>query len=174
MTKSSHVCVFFQRRDAEPRICFETFQAVIRACPLTFGEGAEAVGTLRGFPLRGVRRGLRRKWDLVSNELKIILLPSRKENLGAFCRAQTSASPFVRLLRPHATASTAMHFCVLFLAEPLRLCASALEKNYCWPPQHAALKFIHDHWCTHWRRKIHLYTNLPFARFEETLDTSRI
>ena len=49
----------FQRRIAEARIFFETFLAALRALQLTFGEAAEAVGTLRGFPLRGGRRGLR-------------------------------------------------------------------------------------------------------------------
>ena len=116
---------FLQRRGAEPRIYFETFLAVFRALQLTFGEVAEAVGTLRGFPLQGGRRGLRGKWNLVSNELNILSLSSRKENLLVFCRAQTSALvPFVRLLRPHATASTAMSLSPLSCrtSAPLRLC----------------------------------------------------
>ena len=51
--------VILQRRIAEPQIFFETFQAVLRALQQTFGEVAEAVGTLRGFPLHRGRRGLR-------------------------------------------------------------------------------------------------------------------
>ena len=51
--------LFFNAEPRRRRYFFETFQAVFRALQLTFGEAAEAVGTLRGFPLRGGRRGLR-------------------------------------------------------------------------------------------------------------------
>ena len=104
----------FQRRIAEARIFFETFLAALRALQLTFGESAEAVGTLRGFPLRGGRRGL-----TVRHTANTIF----KENLCEFCRAQTSALvPFVRLLRTHATASTPMS---LFSLHLQNLCAFA-------------------------------------------------
>ena len=62
---------FLQRRGAEPRIYFETFLAVFRALQLTFGEVAEAVGTLRGFPLRGGRRGLRGGIQRILPSMKI-------------------------------------------------------------------------------------------------------
>ena len=70
-----------------------------RACPLTFGEAAEAVGTLRRFPLRRERRGLR--CDII---YRLICYPVKY--CAALCelgRAQTLApSAVCAPLRTHA------------------------------------------------------------------------
>ena len=136
----------FQRRIAEARIFFETFLAALRALQLTFGESAEAVGTLRGFPLRGGRRGLR-TYNESKLSFNVSIFPldlwsldtSRTFQLSCaslceFCRAQTSALvPFVRLLRTHATASTAMSLFPLHLQN---LCAFApLRLSYTSKPE---------------------------------------
>ena len=112
---------FLQRRIAEPQIFFETFQAVLRACPLTFGEVAEAVGTLRGFPLQGGRRGLR--YD-------ILRIPALKK-ISAF---SAEHKPWLcRLCAFCVLTRQRQQLCISVsssLAEPLRLCDSALNKSF--------------------------------------------
>ena len=107
--------VILQRRIAEPQIFIETLQAAFRACPLTLRVSS---------PKQWERYAASRCTEAAEAYGSYTANTTFKENLRVFCRAQTSASPVVRLLRPHATASAAMHFCVLSTCRtsaPLRL-----------------------------------------------------
>ena len=113
--------ILFFNAEAQSREGFRGF----RALQLTFGEVAEAVGTLRRFPLRRGRRGLRRDsiYQLICHPVKCC---------AALCelgRAQTLAPRAVCApLRSHAERQLQC-LSVLLRAESLRLCASALKQQ---------------------------------------------
>ena len=114
--------ILFFNAEAQSREGFRVFGA----CPLTLSrEVAEAVGTLRRFPLRRGRRGLR--CDIIYRLIYYLV-----KYCAALCelgRAQTLAPRAVCApLRPHAERQLQC-LCVLKKAESLRLCASALKKQ---------------------------------------------
>jgi len=115
------VGMVFQRRIAEPRIFFETLLGVLRALQLTLSrEAAEAVGTLRGFPLRGGRRGLRGDIKRILSSKKISACsaehkPWRLRRLCAFCvltrqRQRTCISVYSHLQNLCAFASLRLRY----------------------------------------------------------------
>ena len=122
-TLTINLCKLFfpKRRGAEPLIISETFPAVLRAYPLTFGEAAEAVGTLHGFPLRGGRWGLR--YD-------ILRIPALKK-ISAFS-AEHKPRHLCLLCAFCALTRQRQQLCFSVsspFAEPLRLCDSALKNH---------------------------------------------